>query len=128
MKEQFELEYLLKTSPKVLESKVATASGLGEWFADDVNIKDDVYIFEWDGNKELATLLFHKPNQRIRFKWLTEDGDDEEDVYFEISHQVDPMTQMTTLLITDFAYPEDKESSILMWEQQVADLRRLIGA
>ena len=35
-KEQFELEYVLKTSPKVLDKLLSTPDGLSEWFADDV--------------------------------------------------------------------------------------------
>jgi hypothetical protein len=42
---KFEQEYLIKTSPKVLNSMVMTPSGLSEWFSDDVNIKDDIYTF-----------------------------------------------------------------------------------
>ena len=49
---EFELEYLLKTSTKVLENMLSTPSGLSEWFADDVNIKDDIYTFVWDGSEE----------------------------------------------------------------------------
>jgi hypothetical protein len=38
------------------------------------------------------------------------------------------MTQAIMLTITDFAEVGDKDSSILMWEQQLQKLRRLIGA
>jgi hypothetical protein len=47
-KEKFELEFLLRTSVKVLENMLSTPSGLSEWFADDVNVKDDIYTFIWD--------------------------------------------------------------------------------
>ena len=57
MKEKYELEFLLKTSPRVLEKLINTPDGLSEWFADDVNINDDIYSFEWDGNEEEARLL-----------------------------------------------------------------------
>ena len=49
-KVKFELEYLLKTSPKILENMLCTPSGLSEWFADDVNVKDDIFTFCWDGS------------------------------------------------------------------------------
>jgi len=32
-KEKFELEYVLKTSPKVLDKMISTPDGLSEWFA-----------------------------------------------------------------------------------------------
>ena len=41
VKEKFELEYLLMTSPKVLDNMISTPSGLSEWFAEDVNIQND---------------------------------------------------------------------------------------
>ena len=43
MKEKFELEFLFKTSPRVLENMISTPGGLAEWFADDVNNEDDLY-------------------------------------------------------------------------------------
>ena len=51
-KEKFELEYVLKTSPKVLDKLLITPDGLSEWFAEDVIVKDEVYTFHWDGSEE----------------------------------------------------------------------------
>ena len=127
MKEKFELEFLFKTSPRVLENMISTPSGLAEWFADDVNHEDDLFSFEWDGNIEQANLLFNKNNSKVRFKWV-DDDDGDLDTYFEISSTVDPMTASVSLQIIDFAYPEDKESAILLWNQQVGDLKRILGA
>lgn len=127
MKEKYELEFLFKTLPRVLENMIATPSGLSEWFADDVNVDDDIYSFEWDGNVEKARMINHKVHTKIRFRWLT---DEEEglDTYFEISYLVDPMTSSVAVIITDFAYPEDKDSAILLWDQQIHTLKRLLGA
>ncbi len=127
MKEKFELEYLLKTSPRVLENMIGSPTGLSEWFADDVNANDDIYSFVWDGSVEEARLITHKMNTKIKFKWL---ADEEEglDTYFEINYQVDSMTSMVALRIVDFAYAEDKEGAIMLWDQQINDLKRLLGA
>jgi uncharacterized protein YndB with AHSA1/START domain len=127
MKEKFLIEQLLKTSPKILDSKLTTVEGLSEWFADDVNIRNGQYFFMWDGYEEEAALLNHKTNHHIRFQWQT-DIDEELDTYFELAYSLDPMTQAIMLTITDFAEAGDKDSSILMWEQQLQKLRRLIGA
>ena len=48
MKTPFEIEFLLKTSPRVLEDKLTTPSGLGEWFADKVNANGNIYEFFWN--------------------------------------------------------------------------------
>ena len=127
MKEKFQIEQLLKTSPKILDTKLTTAEGLSEWFADDVNIRNGQYFFKWDGFEEEASLLSQKANQYIRFQWQA-DIEDQLDTYFELAFSLDPMTQAIMLTITDFAEAGDKQSSILMWEQQLQKLRRLIGA
>jgi hypothetical protein len=127
MKEKYELEFLFKTLPRVLENMIATPSGLSEWFADDVNVNDDIYSFEWDGNVEKARMINHKVHTKIRFRWLADEEEDL-DTYFEISYLVDPMTSSVAVIITDFAYPEDKDSAILLWDQQIHTLKRLLGA
>jgi hypothetical protein len=126
-KVKFELEFLLKTSPKVLENMLCTPSGLSEWFADDVNIKDDVFTFFWDGSEESARLISKKPASKARFQWLS-DEEDGNDCYFEMSFEVDPMTKSVIMNITDFADEEEISESQLLWEQQVSDLKRVLGA
>lgn len=126
-KEKYELEYLLKTSVKVLDNIVSTPSGLSEWFADDVNIKDDVYTFFWDGSEEDARLLSRKNGTKIKWQWL-EDEEDDIDSYFELRYEVDPMTKSVILTVTDFAEPDEVEESKLLWEQQIGSLRRVLGA
>lgn len=126
-KVKFELEYLLKTSPKVLENMLCTPSGLSEWFADDVNIKDDIFTFFWDGSEDKARLLSKKNNSKAKFQWLG-DEEDANDCYFEMSYDVDPMTKVVVMTITDFAEEDELEESQMLWEQQVGDLRRILGA
>jgi hypothetical protein len=127
MKEKYELEFILNSSPRILEKMFSSPDGLGEWFADDVTVKDDVYTFSWDGSSEQARLINHKLQSRIRFKWLSDEEDDV-DSYFEIGYNIDPITNQVALNITDFAIPEDKESAVLLWNQQVTDLKRILGA
>lgn len=126
-KEKFELEYVLKTSPKVLDKVLSTPDGLSEWFADDVIIKEDSYTFLWDGSEEKARLLSKKPGELIRWQWIY---DEEEglDTYFEMRYMIDPMTKVVILTVTDFAESTEKEEVIRLWESQISDLRRLIGA
>ena len=127
MKEKYKLEFLLKTSPRVLDKLISTPDGLGDWFADDVRVNDDIYTFEWDGNAERARLVQLKMNSKIRFQWL-EDEEEGLDTYFELAYIVDPMTNSVILHITDFATPSDQESSAALWNQAISDLKRIIGA
>lgn len=126
-KEKYELEFLLKTSIKVLDNMVSTPSGLSEWFADDVNIKDDVYTFFWDGSEEEARLVSKKSNSKIRWQWI-EDEEDGIDSYFELRYEVDPMTKSVILTVTDFSEEDEMEESQRLWEQQITNLRRVLGA
>jgi len=126
-KERFELEFLLKTSPKVLDNMISTPSGLSEWFAEDVNIKDEVYTFIWDGSEEEARLVNKKVNSRIKFQWI-EDEEDGLDTYFELRYEIDPMTKMVVLTVTDFAEPDEVEESQRFWENQIGELKRTLGA
>ena len=125
-KVKFELEYLLKTSPKVLETMLSTPSGLSEWFADNVNVKGDVFTFIWEDSEQEARFTNDKINHRYRFQWL-EDEEDENDCFFELSYAVDPMTKAVIFSISDFADPDEIEDAKLLWEQQVVDLRRTLG-
>ena len=126
-KQKYEQEYLLKTSIKVLDNMVATPSGLSEWFADDVNIKDDVFTFIWDGSEEEARLISKKNNAKVRWQWI-EDEEDDIDSYFELRYEVDPMTKSVILTITDFAEEDELEESQRLWEQQITNLKRVLGA
>lgn len=123
----FELEFLLKTSPKVLENMLSTPSGLSEWFAEDVNIKGDIFTFFWDGSQEEARILTKKLNGKVKFQWLS-DEEDGNDAYFEIRYEVDPMTKAVILKIVDFAEPDEIEEVQQLWEQQISDLKRVLGA
>ena len=122
---QYTLEFPIKSSIKVLYKRLSTPSGLSEWFANDVNIKNGVYTFYWDGSEQSAKLVTKKENKFVKYKWVDSDeGDD----YFEFKIVVDDMTSDVSLLITDFADDEeDFEEAKLLWETQVDNLRGALG-
>ncbi len=122
---KFELEYTLNTSPKVLYTRLATASGLSEWFADDVLISDDTFTFLWDGSEQEAKLLGKKANEYVRYKWT---DDEDEDAFFEFRLSKDELTSDLALIITDFADDEEeKEDNIELWDTQIQELKRILG-
>lgn len=124
MTKKFELEYTINTSSKVLYNRISTPAGLSEWFADDVNLKNDNYSFVWDGSEQFAEILSKKDNKHIRFKWLEDENDD---AYFEFRIQKDELTGDTALMITDFADEEEKDDAIDLWDSQIAELKHAIG-
>ena len=86
---KFELEFPIQASSQLLYQYISTPSGLSEWFADDVNLRGELFTFIWDDSEEQAKLLTKKNGERIKFKWV----DDEDDQsYFEIRIQVDAST------------------------------------
>ena len=123
---KYELEYTLNTTVKVLYSRLATASGLSEWFADDVKIHDDnIFTFFWEGSEQKAKLLERKKNESVKFKWLE---DEDNDNFFEFRLSQEELTGDLALIITDYADDEEeKEDNIELWDAQIQDLRRVLG-
>lgn len=124
---KYQLEIEVKSSTKVLYNMMSTPSGLSEWFADDVNIKNDVFSFFWDGSSEEAKLLTKKKGESIKFQWL-EDFEEGEKTYFEMAIKVDELTNDVALIITDFAEEDELEEAQLLWTNQVNDLKKVIGS
>ena len=125
MRLNFELEYTLNCSPKVLFSRLSTPEGLSEWFADNVNVDGDIFSFFWDNSESKARLSALKDNKLVRFEWL--DLENEEENYFEFTINIDELTGDLALIISDFAEADDKKDSISLWNSQVADLKRMLG-
>lgn len=123
MKNKFELEYSINSSPKILFARLSTPGGLSEWFADDINIQGSIYTFIWDGTEQNAELVAKKDNQFVRFKWI----DDEDDAYFEFKIHKDELTGDVALLITDFADDDDKDDTIDLWDRQIEELKHALG-
>ena len=123
---KYSIELSINSSVNILYKRLSTPSGLEEWFADNVNLKDNVFTFFWDGSEQSAKLLKKKTNKFIQFKWL---DDEYKDSYFEFNIQVDEMTSDVSIVITDFAEDNhEKEEQILLWEQQIENLKRAIGS
>ncbi|HSO87460.1 MAG TPA: START-like domain-containing protein [Draconibacterium sp.] len=122
-KTKIQLEYVLNCSPKVLFSWLSTASGLNEWFADDVKIKGKKFTFIWEGSERTAEMTLHKENKLVRFSWL-----DEEDSYFEFRITQDELTGDVSLIIIDFAEDNDFAESKGLWDTQIADLKHMLGS
>lgn len=123
-KKKFELEYTINTSIKILYDCLSTPSGLSEWFSDNVNVKNDIYTFYWDGSEESAKLISKKPGESIKFQWLDDEG---EDYYFEFLIKIDSITKDVALIVTDFAEKNELEQATMLWNNQVNELKSTIG-
>lgn len=122
---KFELEYIVHTSTPILFEFLTTPSGLSEWFCDDVNIRDNVYSFQWDDNAQKARLVKYIEEGVARFQWV----DKNDDTYFEFRIERDDLTNDISLIVADFAdTPEDKHSSTLLWNSQIDKLLHVLGS
>ncbi len=123
-KKKFKIEYEIKSSPKILYSFLSEPNGLAQWFADDVNIKDQIYTFSWDDEQQNAKLLGMKENKYVKFRWM----DDDPQSYFEMEIIQDELTNDVALAVTDFAAEENINERTLIWNNQIAYLISVLGA
>ena len=123
-KKKFTIEYEIKSSPRILYSFISEANGLAQWFADDVNGRDQTFTFRWDDEKQSAKLLLSKENKLVRFRWL----DDEPQYYFEMEILQDELTNDVALGITDFAAEDAIAERKLIWDNQIDYLISVLGA
>ena len=126
-KSKYTLEYPFNSSAKVLFNRFSTASGLSEWFADDVFVNDKFFTFVWDGAEQKAEMLARKNPEVVKFRWVEEELENEEDPYFEFRIRKDDLTGETALLITDFAETDEKDDAIELWDTQIQALRHKLG-
>lgn len=125
-KQKYQLEYEIKSSPKILFNYLSTASGLEEWFAEKVNMRDGEFIFLWEGSEARAKLLSRKDYTSVKYKWITDDKKDE--TFFQFEIMTDEITSDVALIITDFATDEEKDENIMLWNSQVHSLMHHIGS
>ena len=120
---KYTIEYTMKSSSRVLFNRLSTASGLSEWFADDVKIQGNNFIFIWDGSEEEAELL-KRDQKSVKFRWVDED----EDTYFEFKINKLELTGDIALIITDFAEEDEIEEAKELWDKQISILKRILGS
>lgn len=124
-KYKFVGEYEVKASKKMLYPYLSTASGLAQWFADDVNIDEDkVFTVIWDGEENKARMVSHRTNAQVKFEFLS---DDEEPNYVEFKLDMNELTQSVFIRVTDYSDMDDEQELEELWNSLMADLREIVG-
>jgi len=121
---KYEMEFVIHSSPQLLYQYLSTPSGLSEWFADNVNSRGELFTFIWDDSQEEARLLKKKSAEYVKFKW----EEAPKDTFFEMRIVVDEITKDVSLMVTDFTDEDELEESKMLWENQVADLKHVLGS
>ena len=123
---KIQLEYIMNCSPKVLYNRLSTASGLSEWFADDVRVKGNLFTFVWEDTDQVAEKKNHKENKMVRYEWV--ENADKNEKYFEFIIAQDDLTNDVSLLVTDFVEGDEKEATTDLWNTQITKLKQLLGS
>lgn len=126
-KVRYELEFPIMSSPQLLYQYISTPSGLQEWFADNVNSRGEFFTFVWNDSEEKARLASKKTGEKVKFRWIDEDNRDG-DYYFELRILEDEITKDVSLMVVDFAEEDDLSEAKMLWENQVSDLKHVIGS
>ncbi|RZK54744.1 MAG: SRPBCC domain-containing protein [Pedobacter sp.] len=124
---KYELEFPITSSPQLLYQYISTPSGLSEWFADNVNSRGEFFTFIWDDSEEKARMSSKKSGEKVKFRWVDDDDNDGE-YYFELRILVDEITKDVSLMVVDFAEEGNIPESRQLWENQVADLKHVLGS
>ena len=122
----FSIEYDFNSaSTSFLWSFLATSDGLASWFANKVETNGKFFTFYWDNEKRTAKLITQKSPSYIKFRWKDEIDNK---YYFEFKLIQNEMTNLTTLAISDFANKDEINDCIGLWDEQIAILRKVLGA
>lgn len=118
-------EYEFKASKKMLYPYLSTASGLAQWFADDVNINEDkIFTIIWDGEQNQARMVSHRTNAQVKFEFVSEDTDPN---YVEFKIDMNELTQSVFIRVTDYSEMDDIEELEELWDSLMTDLREIVG-
>jgi len=129
-KKLFTADYEIHASIKMLYPYIQTASGLSEWFADDVTInnEDKSFTFFWDNEAHKARLAAYRTNHFARFEFLPESKNDEKDPsYFELRLEFNELTQSVYIKIFDYSDFDDQKELNDLWHGLVETLRKTVG-
>jgi uncharacterized protein YndB with AHSA1/START domain len=122
-KQLFTLEFPVRCSPSILYEFLRTPAGLQEWFADKVDERDNVFSFSWNGTVDKAELMESEPEKFVRYHWSHAPKEE----YFEFRIEKSEVTNLTILIIKDFAEKGEIKDQSQLWDYQVKDLFHRLG-
>jgi uncharacterized protein YndB with AHSA1/START domain len=131
VKNKFVADFQINTSRKIIFPYLSTASGLSQWFADDVTINEDkVYNFYYDGDDHFAKAVIMRSNHNVKFEFFDPsdiNGEETDKSYIEFKLDENELTQTFFLRVIDYSDTYDDEEQESIWESLIATLREIIG-
>ena len=120
----FKIEFLVRTSPKILYHFLTTPSCLVRWFCEDCDVSGIEFTFIWEGDEQKAILTEDFEEELLRFEWEDAPAPNE---YLEFKISQAPITSETVLTITDFCEVKEVEDMKKLWTSQVKQLQQEMG-
>ncbi len=119
------LEYSFgNSSTASLWNYISTASGLSQWFADEVeNVKGGNWTFKWDGSAQEAHVAVSRVSNSVKVRWL----DFPANYFFEIKIVKDELTGIVSLVVNDLIEEDEVDDQTLLWNTQMEQLMRCMG-
>jgi uncharacterized protein YndB with AHSA1/START domain len=129
VKNKFVADYQINASKKIVFHYLSTASGLEEWFADEVRIDEDKnYIFNFDNEDHFARLTSLRSNIHVKFDFFDPKNPNETDHSFiEFKLEENELTQSLFLKVIDYSNDYEEEELEAIWDGMVSKLKEIIG-
>jgi len=127
---KFVADYQINTSRRIIYPYLSTASGLSQWFADDVTIDEDkVYNFIYDGEDHFAKAVIMRNNHNVKFEFFVPEGPDQdkEKAYLEFRLDENELTQTFFLRVIEYSDVYNEEEQLSIWEGLISTLKEIIG-
>ena len=122
-KQLFTLEFPVRCSPSILYEFLSTPAGMQEWFADKVDERDNIFSFSWNGTVDKAEQVDRELDKFVRYHWSHAPKEE----YFEFRIEKSEVTNLTILIIKDFAEKAEIKDQSQLWDYQVKDLFHRLG-
>jgi uncharacterized protein YndB with AHSA1/START domain len=128
-KHKFIAEYELRASPKVLFPYISSASGMQQWFAEKVVLKDSTtFDFLWDGESHVAKLSQLRLNKSAKFDFVPANTEEKDHNYLEFKMDVSDLTGSTYLKIVDYSLNTDEDELTELWGDLIYKLKEIVGS
>jgi len=125
-RQRIELEFPMHCSANTLYNYISSPAGLSSWFADDVSVHGNNFVFKWDdGEVQEAELVKNVNRKHVKFRWIAGPNVNE---FLEFTIHKDEITDDLALIVSDCAETDDLDELEMMWENQVQNLKKQIGA
>ncbi len=119
----------MSNSKNIIWTLISTAGGLKKWIADEVEEQGDRLVFTWGDvwkHHEIRTAFVVESVKNMSFRFCWEE-DESEDTFIELRMEKNELTDDYMLHITDFAYDDEKDSILSLWEQNLERLHTNTG-